>query len=119
MNITLNGNIFKIVSYSCGVSIIPLGDTTQTLDGTDHISNVVTKRVLTFKTADLTPSQATILCGMVKLPIIAVYTDTPTNTDKSGIFLLTSISEFVQKMWNDTTKMYEGVEITLTEKGAQ
>lgn len=120
MDITLNNEKFKLVTYACSPKILETGDETTTLDGVTHVDGRKIKRNIDLTTCDLTPSEAARLFSVLKNPYVtATYQDTLLAREETRIFVIQNISAIEMKMWSNGKKYFSGAKISLLEKGAE
>lgn len=120
MQITINNEMFKLLSYECSPVLVELGDRTETMDGTTHIENRKIKRRISATTADLLREDAYRLMQVLNNGYLNVtYQDTMLNAEDTRIFILENNPQFVMKHWRSGREYYNGVSLELIEKRAE
>lgn len=120
MQITINGETFKLLSYECSLNLIEIGDRTETMDGTTHIENRKIKRHISATTADLLREDAYRLMQALNNAYLTVtYQDTMLNTEDTRIFILNNNPQFAMKHWKNGREYYSGIALELIEKRAE
>lgn len=120
MQITIDEEVFKLVSYGCTPVIVEVGDRTETLDGTIHIENRKIKRQINATTADLLREDTFRLMKALKKAYLTItYEDVISNTLETRTFILNNNPQFTAKFWKHGREYYSGVSLELLEKGAE
>lgn len=120
MDITLNGEKFKLVKYSCSPKIVETGEGTTTLDGVTHVEGRKIKRSIAATTCDLLPHDAMRLLEVLRNTYVMVtYQDTLLGKEDTRVFVVDAIPDIEVKMWRNGKQYYAGAKLTLVEKGAE
>ena len=119
VEITIENEIFKADSYSCSPLFARIGDTVQTLDGTDHSEGMKLKRHVVASFIDIEDKEMIrLLKASLKNNVTITYYDSINGHFETRVFKIQNDPTVPMKIWKDHLHYYEQTTVDFKEKGA-
>lgn len=120
VNITIENEVFNANQYECSPVLVETGDSTQTIDGVNHVEGRKIKRSIRATFIDMKRADLyRLLQVCLKTYLTVTYFDTISNMEETRIFILQNNPSSPMKIWKNHLQYYEGTVLELLEKGAE